>query len=339
MRPLWILLLLSCLGTPAVTAAPAPGDVPDHFPETVLSDFARRVARERHLPEDWVRKVLAQAHPQPRILQAMARPAEALPWYRYRPIFVNPSRIDAGIAFWDAHARLLDRIARTYDVDIPYVVAILGVETRYGRHTGRFRVLDALATLAFDYPPRSRYFRHELAEFLSLVHEESLDPLRLKGSYAGAMGGGQFMPSSYRTYAVDFDGDGVRDLWDSPADILASVANYLHAYGWQAGGPVAAPARVQDPAAKPVLEEAGLPPRLPLGSLLQRGVHVEARIPEREPAALLALEDDGGTEYWVVFHNFHVITRYNRSPLYAMAVHQLAQAIRAGREHARLDDQ
>ena len=295
--------------------------------------FAQAVAREKALPEDWIMRILGEARRRDSILKAMMRPAESKPWYEYRPIFVNPARIDGGVAYWKNHARLLAQVRERFGVDIPYIVAIIGVETRYGQHTGRYRVLDALATLAFDYPPRAPFFRQELGEFLTLVHEEDIDPLSVKGSYAGAMGHGQFMPSSYRRYAVDFDGDGVRNLWDSDPDILASVANYLHRHGWQAGGPVAVRARVQGEGWRPVLE-AGMKPHLPLAELTRLGVITEGDdpIPGKELASLIRLQGEKAPEYWVVFNNFHVITRYNRSPLYAMAVHQLAEAIREAYE-------
>lgn len=305
----------------------------DYAQREEVRQFAQTIAREQSLPEDWILRILGEARRRDSILKAMMRPAESKPWYQYRPIFVNPARIDGGVAYWKNHARLLAQVRDRFGVDIPYIVAIIGVETRYGQHTGRYRVLDVLATLAFDYPPRAPFFRQELGEFLALVHEEAIDPLQVKGSYAGAMGHGQFMPSSYRRYAVDFDGDGVRNLWDSDPDILASVANYLRRHGWQAGGPVAVRARVQGKRWQAVLE-AGMKPHLPLAELTGLGVTPERTdtISGKELAALIRLQGKEGPEYWVVFNNFHVITRYNRSPRYAMAVHQLAQAIREAYE-------
>ena len=308
------------------------GAYPGYTQRAEVRQFAQALAREQALPEDWVLRILGEARRRDSILKAMMRPAESKPWHQYRPIFVNPARIDGGVAYWRNHARLLAQVQERFGVDAPYIVAIIGVETRYGRHTGRYRVLDALATLAFDYPPRAPFFRQELGEFLTLVHEENIDPLKVKGSYAGAMGHGQFMPSSYRRYAVDFDGDGIRNLWSSAPDILASVANYLHRHGWQAGGPVAVRARVRGVRWQPVLE-AGTKPHVPLAELARLGVTTaDDRIPGTEPAALIRLQGEEGPEYWVVFNNFQVITRYNRSPRYAMAVHQPAQAIREARE-------
>jgi len=207
-----------------------------------------------------------------------------------------------------------------------YVVAILGVETRYGRVTGHYRVLDALATLAFDYPPRHNYFAGELAQFMVLAKENRLNPLTTTGSYAGAMGAPQFMPSAYRRYAVDASNDQRRDLWGDWDDILASVANYLRENGWQAGEPVLAETRI-DPAATFQLESRGLDLNETVDSLSARGVKVELDVPPDTPALLIPAEQPDGPAYRVGFHNFHVLTRYNTSARYAMAVHDLAQAI------------
>jgi membrane-bound lytic murein transglycosylase B len=208
-------------------------------------------------------------------------------------------------------------------------VAILGVETRYGRQTGRYRVLDALATLAFDYPPRHSYFREELKQFLLLAKENQLDPLTATGSYAGAMGAPQFMPSSYRRYAVDANSDRRRDLWGDWDDILASVANYLRAYGWTAGGPVLAETRLEpDPSFQ--IEPHNLELDQTVESLGAHGVKVEMSVPADTPVVLISAEQRDGPAYRVGFHNFYVITRYNASARYAMAVYELAQAVAQG---------
>lgn len=278
-----------------------------------------------------IRGWLQAAEKQQSILDAIARPAEAKPWYQYRPIFVNQSRIEGGVIYWDEYEETLKEVERKLGVDPRIIVAIVGVETRYGRHAGSYRVLDALATLGFDYPPRADFFRNELREFFLLSREEGIDMQDAMGSYAGAMGHGQFIPSSYRRYAVDFDEDGQRNLWHSPRDILGSVGNYLHEHGWQHEAPVAVRATVNGPAHEALLK-LGHKPNIEAGELKRYGVTPETEIDPNIQVGLIALENADSSEYWVVFNNFYVITRYNRSQLYAMAVHQLANAIAEERD-------
>jgi membrane-bound lytic murein transglycosylase B len=215
-------------------------------------------------------------------------------------------------------------------VDAQVIVAIIGVETRYGGNTGSHQVLDALATLAFDYPPRSKFFSSELEQYLILAREEDIDVLSTKGSYAGAMGYGQFIPSSYRRFAIDFDQDGRRDLWNSPADIIGSVANYMHVHGWTRGTTVAVRAAVSGDKYQ-ALSEQGLKPQITVQELRRDGITPAAAVPEDARAVLISLEDEKGPEYWLGMNNFYVITRYNHSQLYAMAVYQLSQAIKEKR--------
>lgn len=275
--------------------------------------------------------VLGRAQRKQSILDAIARPAErVLKWHEYRNIFLKEPRISQGVAFWDDHAEVLDSAETAFGVAPEYVVAILGVETRYGRITGRYRVVDALATLAFDYPPRSDFFRRELTQFFLLAREEGRDPLELTGSYAGAMGYGQFIPSSFRAYAVDFNDDGLRDIWNSPADAVGSIANYFREHGWRAGEPVVLPAEVADDALTE-LANSSLNLTHTVAELRELGVQVDWADGE-EPAALFRMEQEDGADYWVGLNNFHVITRYNRSRLYALAVHELAQAIKKQRQ-------
>ncbi len=299
------------------------------LPRDAVRAFVERMVQRHGFAREELEQLFAEARLQRRILEAIARPAESLPWHRYRDLFVQEGRIREGVAFWDRHAAVLERAERRYGVPPEVVTAILGVESRYGRHRGGWRVLDALSTLAFAYPPRARFFARELEQYLLLTREEGLDPLRIKGSYAGAMGQAQFIPSSYRHYAVDFDADGRRDLWEDTEDAIGSVAHYLHRHGWVRGGAVAVPARVQgDPAP---LVKLGLRPRLTVAELRRRGVEPTAPVPEEARAALVALEGEAGPEHWLGLRNFYVITRYNHSALYAMAVHQLAEAIRERR--------
>ena len=261
------------------------------------------------------------------ILDAIARPAEAKPWSAYRPIFLNTTRIDGGVEYFRQHRALLDATAQRYGVAPEFLVAIIGVETNYGAITGHYRVLDALVTLAFHYPPRADFFRGELKTLLELPANKLAGPIdTLTGSYAGAQGWGQFMPSSIRDFAVDADANGHVDLVNSPADILASVANYLAEHGWRAGEPVAV--RSQPAVERRMLDPAGLDPVYPVEQLTAWGYAPTAHVPPGALATVLSLAGADGTEYWLVFNDFRVITRYNKSPLYAMAVFQLAGAIR-----------
>jgi membrane-bound lytic murein transglycosylase B len=264
------------------------------------------------------------------ILDTMARPAErVVPWYEYRNIFLTEERISAGVRFWAEHADALEEISARYGVAPEMIVAIVGVETFFGTRMGRYRVLDALATLAFAYPPRSSFFSSELESFLLLTREERVDARSVLGSYAGAMGAGQFIPSSYRAYAVDANDDGHRDLWTDWDDVFGSVANYFKVHGWKPGEPVVDQAtRSQsfsgpEPSNRLDLDET-------VGSLRRIGYVFPSELPVDTPAAAYALEaDGGGSEFWVGYHNFRVITRYNRSPKYALAAYQLGQAIHA----------
>jgi membrane-bound lytic murein transglycosylase B len=292
--------------------------------------FARQVSeRNKSLDEKDVLALLARAEPQPRIVELMSRPAERVsPWYEYRARFLNEERIAEGARFWIAHRDVLERVAAERGVAPEYIVAIIGVETLYGRITGRFRVLDALATLAFDYPPRSDYFRGELEQFMLLAREEALDPLTTLGSYAGAMGAPQFMPSSYRHYAVSGGTDPRRDLWNEWDDVIASVANYFREYGWETGAPVLAEVEL-DPEPTFTIEPRNLELNQTVDGLRKQGVRPKIDLPGDTPALLVFAEQREGPAYRVGFKNFHVITRYNRSARYAMAVHELAQAIRS----------
>ena len=264
-----------------------------------------------------------------RAIRPAAVPELQRSWQRYRERFVNERRITNGVRFWHEHSTDLVRAEAIYGVPREIIVAIIGVETEYGQNMGKFGVLEALASLAFNYPPRAPFFRNELEQFLLLARENEQSPLDYKGSYAGAIGIPQFMPSSQRRYAVDFDGEQHIDLRRSTADAIGSVASFLSLHGWQTGAPITLPALVQgDPAA---LIAAGIKPSLPLKDLLQQDIVV----PEADehlhtrPAALIDLvSPDQPTEYWIGFDNFYVITRYNRSSFYAMSVFQLAEALR-----------
>jgi len=271
--------------------------------------------------------LLGVAEPQQKIIDAMTRPAEkTLQWWEYRARMLTSLRIEAGAALWREHKELLDRIAIEYQVAPEYLIAVLGVETQYGRITGRYRVLDALATLGFDYPARSSYFQGELTQYLLLAREAGFDPLSIRGSYAGAMGALQFMPSSYRKFAVSGRHASHRDLWGDWGDIFASTANYLHQYGWQYGAPVLADAQLAPNQAVTPAEHMALTETI--GSLRARALTIPTTLPDDTPAMLIAAPAQDAMNYRVGFQNFYVITRYNSSPLYAMAVYDLAQAIK-----------
>ena len=278
-------------------------------------------------------ETFAGAQHRPRIIEAMSRPAEkALKWYEYRNIFLKDERIARGIDFWADNATALAAAQTSFNVAPEYVVAIIGVETYFGRVMGSHRVLDALSTLAFDYPPRAGFFRNELTEFLLLAREEGRSPGELKGSYAGAMGYGQFIPSSYRHYAVDFDGDGIRDIWTNTTDAIGSVANYFAEHGWRGDGEVAVRVTASGGEIGKVAN-VGLALDRTVTEFRALGVQVPD-IDGAANAALFRMDLEDGVEYWLGLHDFYVITRYNRSAMYALAVHQLSQIIKARRAAA-----
>lgn len=309
-------LLASCLCFPAFALDVARPEV---------RAFIDEMASAHGFARSEVESVLEQAQTQQAILDAISRPAErVIPWHEYRERFLTERRILEGADFWLAHGERLkaigdERLAAT-------VAGILGVETSFGRITGRYRVIDALATLAFDYPPRAPFFRGELAQFLLLTREEHVDTLTALGSYAGAMGAPQFIATSYRKYAIDGDGDGKRDLWNSWDDVIGSIANYLRGYGWQDDEPVIVDATLKKhdlsafDTSKIALNET-------VQSLRDKGVEFETTLPGDAPAMLVVGEGKKGPEYRVGFTNFYVITRYNRSTMYAMAVNDLGKAI------------
>lgn len=272
--------------------------------------------------------VLGRVELSEKVIAAITRPAEAFPWHRYRSIFLKPGRIKGGAEFWRSNRAQLERAAEKYGVPVEIMVAVIGVETKYGRITGGFKVINSLSTLAFDYPKRSRFFTSELKHYLLLARDQSLDPHTLTGSYAGAMGIPQFMPSSYRAYAVDFDEDGLIDIWENTADAIGSVGNYFREHGWRQGAAITTPATVPDGDISALLTK-GLELKLTMAEVSAGGVAGEDEIDAAEKVKLLELESRDGNEYWLARHNFYVITRYNHSALYAMAVYQLAEAIRA----------
>ena len=339
MKRLSCLLLWAFLLGPETHAAP-PGASPPSKPYGKREDvqgFVRQMAERHGFVEHELGFLFSRARREPAILAAIAPPkdARARSWLAYRARFVTSARIDEGAQFWQRHAAALERAAREHGVPEEIIVAIIGVETVYGRQMGTWRVIDALSTLAFDYAPRAEFFRSELEQYLLYAREAGIDVFSVRGSYAGAIGIPQFMPGSYRRFAVDFDGDGAIDLRASPVDAIGSVANFLVQHGWRRGERVHLPARVAggNPGdAHRALVEIGIEPKTGLSEMKRYGVETRTDLALETPVALIELESPGAqTEYRLGLRNFYVLTRYNRSVLYASAVYDLAQEIKAKR--------
>jgi membrane-bound lytic murein transglycosylase B len=329
-QSLLLSLVLALQAVPALASAPA-------IYAAERARFVDEMVARHGFERSAITALMSEARYQQAIIDAMNAPYEGKPWSDYRELFITPERIGAGRRFMAEHAALLQQAEAAYGVPPEIVTAIIGIETNYGETLGEHRVIDALSTLGFAYPRRADFFRKELESFLLLTREERLEPERVRGSYAGAVGKPQFIPSSYRAYAVDFDRDGRRDLWSSDADVIGSVGAYLARHGWRRGQPIAAPAMIDGALARGV-EVGGkrpIEPRSSVSDLLAAGVDlVDAQAADTR-AALIKLDGDG-PEYWVTYPNFYAITRYNHSNLYALAAYQLSQAIAA--EPTRLED-
>lgn len=299
----------------------------DYSDRAEVKEFINKMVEEHGFAAQDVRNALAQAEKKQKIIDAISRPAEKTkPWYEYRDIFMGQDRIDQGVQFWEENTETLEQAEKVYGVEPSVIVAIIGVETRYGRYKGSYRVIDALATLGFDYPPRAKFFLGQLEQLFLLAREQKQDPLTLTGSYAGAMGYGQFIPSSYRHYARDFDEDGFADIWNNRKDAIGSVANYFKAHGWQTGKPVVAPVTLTKPLPEKWINQSSRPDTS-VQTWMERGVRSDEKIDAELDAVLLEYAQPEAKEYWLGFNNFYVITRYNRSHMYAMAVWQLSEAI------------
>jgi membrane-bound lytic murein transglycosylase B len=288
--------------------------------------FIEQMAAKHQFDESELDDLFATVEIKQDILKRISSPSEGLPWYKYRNIFLTDARIDAGVQFWRDNEVALSAAEAKYGVPAEIIVAIIGVETLFGKNTGNHRVIDALSTLAFAYPPRSKFFLGELENFLLLCRDEHINPAEPLGSYAGAMGMPQFMPSSFRTYAVDFDNDKRSDIWHNSGDAIASVANYFAKHSWQPGQPVAVPVTASDKNFEPVLNKS-LKPDLSLAELKSLNLIISRQLPLDSKVKLLSFEQQQGKELWATLDNFYVITRYNHSPLYAMAVYQLSLSI------------
>lgn len=324
----FLILSSALLGTVLWSAAPAHAE--SQSIEVLKKQFVRTTSTT--VDPEKIKDALEKAQYSQAIIDSISKPWEAKPWHQYHPIFLTDKRLAAGLEFWDTHHQAITNASKQYNVDPEIIVAIIGIETFYGQYKGKHKVLDALYTLGFYYPPRAKFFRSELAEFLKLVDEEQLNMEELKGSYAGAMGYGQFISSSYRHYAVDFDGDGKRDILNSPVDAIGSVANYFHRHGWKMGEAVALP-----------LEQIGSTPEKPKTKVWS-GERLHYRVSDilspqlslakakdidiNQKGMLIALEQKHKTDYWLGLKNFYVITRYNHSPLYAMAALQFSQQLK-----------
>lgn len=324
LRTLLLLLFISSL----------PACANDYRERNDVDQFIAEMSKKHKFPEADLRRWLSNAEKQPEVIDAITRPAEKVkPWKDYRKIFMTEERIANGARFWLDHAEIFQQVEERYGVDAEIIVAILGVETRYGKTQGNYRVIDSLSTLAFDYPPRQKFFRQQLEEFLLLAREQNHDPLDLKGSYAGAMGYGQFIPSSYRDFAVDYDDDGFADIWNNPADAIASVANYFKEHRWERDRLVATRCHIQ-PQYNAALLEANKKPAYTAEELQKNGFEPLDPGLADEIFSLHKMEGEYGAEFWAGANNFYVITRYNHSDMYALAAFQLSLAIKE--EYQRL---
>jgi len=299
--------------------------------QKAVDKFAQEFSAKHDVPLEKVKRILAMATYQEEIIKKISRPAEGtMTWGRYRKIFITDERADAGVEFWKKHEEALNKVSSETGVPVEIILGIIGVETYFGKIKGNYKVLDALYTLGFGYPKRSKFFKSELSHFLILATEENLDVANIKGSYAGAMGYSQFMPSSYRAYAKSYEKDGTRDLMDSPEDAIASVANYIKVHRWKIGQPITTQANLNRKITN--LNKQSLKPKNKVSDYTAIGFVPEQAIAETIPATMIILDGESGKEYWFGLYNFYVITRYNHSKLYAMAVFQLSELIKEKRQ-------
>ncbi|SEI90713.1 lytic murein transglycosylase B [Nitrosomonas eutropha] len=321
---LFMPIILIAYSSVCLAAQPTP------ISRSEVRNFITYMVNHHQYEMNELEKIFSQTNFRPDILKLISTPASAITWDEYRKRFVNMQRIRGGINFWNKHASELEQARKIYGVPEEIIVAIIGIETAYGSSTGTYRILDALTTLAFDFPRRADYFREELEQYLLLAREQKFGLLDIKGSYAGAIGIPQFMPGSYRRYAVDFNHDGKIDLSGSAADAIGSIGNYLKEYGWEAGKPIAVRARIRSENFQKFLD-AGIEPLHSVKKLREAGIIPLDSITDDTLSALLELNSQGNRQFWLGFRNFYAITRYNRSTFYAMSVFELARAIRVAR--------
>ena len=324
--------LVACLGL-ALSVTHATAQEKTYAEHPLTAPFIQEMNTEFGFLKEPLQELFSQAERKQFILDAISRPAERVKlWKEYRPIFITQARVDKGVEFWAQNEDALARAEQEYGVPAEFIVAIIGVETIYGGNTGSHRVIDALSTLAFDYPPRAPFFRQQLKEYLLLTREEQVNPLSLTGSYAGAMGLPQFMPGSFRAYAVDFDHDGHIDIWKNPTDAVGSVANYFIKHGWQPGEKVVVRADIKSAQQADQGLSDSLDPKITVQQLQKLGWKPRARLDKKTNVTAFRLDAEAGPEYWIGLANFHAITRYNRSVMYAMAVNELAELLVATRK-------
>nr|WP_256328324.1 lytic murein transglycosylase B [Nitrosomonas eutropha] len=321
---LFMPIILIAYSSVCLAAQPTP------ISRSEVRNFITYMVNHHQYEMNELEKIFSQTNFRPDILKLISTPASAITWDEYRKRFVNIQRIRGGINFWNKHASELEQARKIYGVPEEIIVAIIGIETAYGSSTGTYRIMDALTTLAFDFPRRADYFREELEQYLLLAREQKFGLLDIKGSYAGAIGIPQFMPGSYRRYAVDFNHDGKIDLSGSAADAIGSIGNYLKEYGWEAGKPIAVRARIRSENFQKFLD-AGIEPLHSVKKLREAGIIPLDSITDDTLSALLELNSQGNRQFWLGFRNFYAITRYNRSTFYAMSVFELARAIRVAR--------
>lgn len=310
----------------------ASGAWADYSDNPKAAAFVEQMVKRHGMDAAQLNAALAQAEKKDSVIKAIERPAESKSWAEYQDIFLTSKRVAGGAEFWDEHADTLARAEQQFGVPAQIIVAILGVETYYGTRMGSYRVIDTLVTQGFEFPPeswRARFGVEQLEHMFLLARDQGFDPLELQGSYAGAMGYGQFIPSSYRAYAVDFDGDGVADIWQNPVDAIGSVANYLRENGWRASGDITVRAKADTKRDTDVVNRA-LKADSTTTDLEQKGYHASIAV-EPQAAGVVELEGKQGAEFWLGLHNYFVITTYNRSRLYAMAVYQLSEQIASAR--------
>ena len=325
------IVVLTSLLTLLLTANGAIAANSDFTQRAEVQQFIEKMVNKHQFEREPLTQLLNEAKHSDAVIKAITRPYEAKPWHKYRPIFVTDKRIKRGLQFWQENNDTLLRAEKKYGVPPEIITAIIGVESFYGVHKGSYRLLDSLTTLGFDYPRRGKFFRSELEHYLLMTREEAIDPRSVKGSYAGAMGKPQFISSSYREYAVDFSGDGKRDLWENTDDAIGSVANYFRRHGWKHGAPIASKANVSGSDYKKLIKKS-LKPKQTLAHITAQGVTLDQAelntIAGSTKATLIELKGEKNNEHWVTYRNFYAISRYNHSALYSMAIFQIASALR-----------
>lgn len=295
--------------------------------------FIKKMVQTHHFSKAQLTKIFTAVQLRQQVIQHMKQPLEKEPWHTYQVLFVNEWRIKHGVAFWNKYDAALKRAEKQYGVPASIIVATIGIETKYGQRTGDFRVMDSLSSIAFGDTPRAKYFRKELEEFLLLTREQHLDPFKIMGSYAGAIGQPQFMPSSYRAYAVNFSKKGRIDLMHNEIDVIGSIANYYNKHGWKPKEPIAIQANLNRDTYEAFLKKKNASQAYSFAELKKYNI-VPVKPPKHVdlPVKLIELPSEYSTEYWLAFHNFGVIKRYNASDLYAMAVHHLSNDIKELRD-------